>query len=362
MQVEKSKIAFVTNIPSPYRVFYFDTLASILGERLLVIYCAKNEPNRAWKVPELSHNAIFLPQKSTNLFGKSLYFQSEVFSELKRYGPDLVITGGFNPTILLSVVYCWTRKIKHAINTDAWELNERSYKWYHKFLRKLVYKRSAYFFPISNKGRLNLVENYGVNDAQICVIPYVINQVPFKKRNVVKKYDVLFSGQFIDRKMPLFFAQVCNLLAQQFHEKLRVAVLGNGPLQTEFLAALEHENIELYYPGFVQQEEIPELFCRSKYFLFPTLEDGWGVVANEAVAAGIPCITCDNAGAAGDIIRHNENGLVLELKENTWVREILRLEEDPKRYSNMEIVNKGFSDLFSADVIANRFLGFIDEK
>jgi putative transposase len=53
--------------------------------------------------------------------------------------------------------------------------------------------------------------------------------------------------------------------------------------------------------GYFSQNELPYYYALTRVFLFPTLLDPWGVVANEACAAGVPVITCSNAGAAGDL-------------------------------------------------------------
>ncbi len=44
---------------------------------------------------------------------------------------------------------------------------------------------------------------------------------------------------------------------------------------------------------------------------FPTLADGFGMVVTEAFAYGLPVITTSRAGAA-DLVRHGENGLIVE--------------------------------------------------
>ncbi|NQV54025.1 MAG: glycosyltransferase family 4 protein [Flavobacteriales bacterium] len=356
------KITYITNIPSPYRVYFFDKLAERIGSRLHVIYCATNEANRSWNLPNISHEATFLKPGRFKFMGWSFYFQWDVLRYLINQKPDIVVTGGFHPTMWIVILYCWSTGVKHAINTDAWELTERSYKWYHRWMRKLVYARATYFFPISQKGKVNLVNNYRVPAKKTCVIPYVINQEPFNKIESSRKFDVLFSGQFIDRKLPLFFARVCVLLAERLSRRVKVAVLGDGPLKDQLLKALSMDGIDLYYPGFVQQEQIPEIFRSAKYFLFPTLEDGWGVVANEAVAASIPCLTNESAGAANDIIRNGENGFVLELIESVWVDYLMKLEQSAELYNQMTESNRIIGLRFSGEVVVTNLLAFLNEQ
>ena len=59
------------------------------------------------------------------------------------------------------------------------------------------------------------------------------------------------------------------------------------------------------YEGFRPPEELPKFFEESDVFVLPSRHDGWGVVINQALAAGLPIITSDMVGAGLDFV---ENG------------------------------------------------------
>lgn len=63
------------------------------------------------------------------------------------------------------------------------------------------------------------------------------------------------------------------------------------------------------FHGIVSRPELFGHFARADALVFPTLSDGFGMVATEAWAQGLPVITTRNAGAA-DLLRHGENGLM----------------------------------------------------
>ncbi|HVZ65435.1 MAG TPA: glycosyltransferase family 4 protein [Lacunisphaera sp.] len=64
------------------------------------------------------------------------------------------------------------------------------------------------------------------------------------------------------------------------------------------------------FHGSVPREELMARYQQSDALIFPTLCDGFGMVATEAWSRGLPVITTDNAGAA-DRLRPGENGLVI---------------------------------------------------
>jgi glycosyltransferase involved in cell wall biosynthesis len=55
---------------------------------------------------------------------------------------------------------------------------------------------------------------------------------------------------------------------------------------------------------------LPVYFAEANVFVLPSLHDGWGVVVNQAVSAGMAIIASDTVGAAVDLVSENANGLI----------------------------------------------------
>jgi glycosyltransferase involved in cell wall biosynthesis len=151
-----------------------------------------------------------------------------------------------------------------------------------------------------------------------------------------KRYDIMFAGQLIPRKMPLFFLEVARELSRRL-ARCRALIIGAGPLHQEIKRCLQSgpQGLEVTMPGFVQPEGIPSYYRQSRLFLFPSLEDAWGVVANEAAAAGLPIIATQEAGAAGELVQHGVNGFVLAPEKEAWASAAQQLLENPTHYERM---------------------------
>ncbi|MDQ2753376.1 MAG: glycosyltransferase, partial [Bacteroidota bacterium] len=89
-------------------------------------------------------------------------------------------------------------------------------------------------------------------------------------------------------------------------------------------------NINYHFAGYLDQKTLPSYYANSKLLLFPTVGDCWGIVANEACAAGTPVITCDYAGVADDLIINGKNGYVLTLNAEHWAKHALYLLMNPE--------------------------------
>jgi glycosyltransferase involved in cell wall biosynthesis len=66
--------------------------------------------------------------------------------------------------------------------------------------------------------------------------------------------------------------------------------------------------------GPLPQAELPEFYREGDVFVFPTLEDGFGLVLTQAKAAGLPILATTNC-AARDLIRGNEDGWILPIRD-----------------------------------------------
>jgi glycosyltransferase involved in cell wall biosynthesis len=304
---------------------------------------------------------VFLPTKLLKIGPSRLYFNPSIWGVLASHKADIVITGGFSPTMLVAILYCWFKGVKHGITTDAWQLIERNYSWMHTAIRRIVYAKTSYFIPISKKGLNHLQDKYKIDSHKIHSSPYVINEQYFRPLASDKKFDVLFSGQLISRKMPLFFADVCLALSSHLGRSINVAILGDGPLKEQLLTKLSHPSINLTYPGFVQQEFIPSYFQSSKLFLFPTLEDGWGVVANESLACATPCLISPNAGAADELVINGVSGFVLGNEVQLWVDTAGRLLQNDEELRMLSKKCALHYHKFEADKVVQSLIAFLNE-
>jgi glycosyltransferase involved in cell wall biosynthesis len=66
------------------------------------------------------------------------------------------------------------------------------------------------------------------------------------------------------------------------------------------------------FPGFLQYSELPTYYGLASAFIHPAMRESWGLVVNEAAAAGSPLIVSNIVGARYELIREEENGLLFD--------------------------------------------------
>ncbi len=89
----------------------------------------------------------------------------------------------------------------------------------------------------------------------------------------------------------------------------RLLLVGDGPERSHLEATVAAAQIEgVVLCGFQQRDILPAYYGLAGAFVHPAWKDTWGLVVNEAMAAGLPVLVSDRAGCAQDLVAEGENG------------------------------------------------------
>ncbi len=147
---------------------------------------------------------------------------------------------------------------------------------------------------------------------------------------------VLFASKFTRRKHPDdLIAAAARLAATGMPFALVMA--GAGEMDAELRALADaHPQLNTVFTGFVNQAALPELFGACDVFVLPSEQEPWGLIINEAMAAGLPIIASREIGAVADLVRHGENGVVIDARDVDALTDALTaIVGDPKKRSAM---------------------------
>ena len=337
------RIAIVTNEPPPYRVPIFNRIAQMEGIQSQVIFFAKREPNRHWNLPPLEFDHRYLNERFLTVKGRYIHHNPDIFGALKRFSPHVIVNDGLNPTNLYAFGYAILNRVPHVPLTDGTDISEAGLSPVHKMVRRIVYKRSKAFLYAS-LGGLRLYQSYGVKEKDCFRSHLCIDNEAYAQSSLPahREFDLIFCGRMVKEKSPMFALEVAELLAKKLERRVRILFVGSGPEDeaVQRAAAQAGETVDAHFHGFAKQEELPALYRSAKLFLFPTLGDVWGVVANEACAAGLPIIVSPFAGVNGELIVEGENGFIRALDSEAWADRaayILSNEATWERYSQRSL-------------------------
>jgi len=209
-----------------------------------------------------------------------------------------------------------------------------------------LFKRVDQFLCIGTANR-ELYRSYGIPESKLHMAMYAVDNERFAaqaaalrgQRSVVRSqwsipedaYCVLFCGKFIPKKHPMDVVKAAQLLLAS-HPELKIHLLfaGSGELGGELRAAChvvcdaerrkttddglqttDTDNRELItdnaksrasFTGFLNQTEVSQAYVAADRLVLPSdYNETWGLVVNEAMASGLPCIISDRCGCAPDL-------------------------------------------------------------
>jgi glycosyltransferase involved in cell wall biosynthesis len=86
-------------------------------------------------------------------------------------------------------------------------------------------------------------------------------------------------------------------------------VVGDGQEAKTLRARSERLSLaRVRFAGARRPSELPDAWAAADVFALASRHEPWGVVVNEAMAAGLPVVLSDRVGAAADLLADGENG------------------------------------------------------
>lgn len=119
---------------------------------------------------------------------------------------------------------------------------------------------------------------------------------------------LLYSGRLVGVKRVDLLIDAFAAIADERPE-WDLAIAGDGVLRGELEARVpEGLRDRVRWLGFCQMDAMRLVYHASDVLVLPSDFDPWGVVVNEAMAAGLPVVASDVVGAAHELVHEGESG------------------------------------------------------
>ena len=334
----------ISDIPTPWREPVFERVHQRLGCAVHVAYFKHNEKRRLWKFKMGKHPKTILRAITLTPRSNERFLNPGIIPFLLRGRPQVALVwGGLkDPSSWLALIMCKMLGTKIALLNDTWLGRDRDAGRLRRWARELVYNWFGDAFVGASHQTLDMFKYYNnrIRDAQCFLSHLVADNDYFEKRLegrwLERDFDVMFSGRIVKTKNPNFFAEVCAGIKTRLG-KCRVLVIGDGEplLKDQMRDVFQKHNVSVEFAGFIPHDALPDYYARSRILLFPTSGDCWGVVINEAMAAGTPVITTEWTAAANELVLHDRNGYILPLDAEKWVSAATELLSSESRWESL---------------------------
>lgn len=368
------KIAVVTNAPNPYRIPLFNQIKEELSELNLefkVIFGSKGYARRRWELNlnDCRFDFEILNSRKIKLGNneKIMFSYSGLLKVVNREQPELIIIIGYSLGTLKLFFRSFFKKTKYIIWSGSLIKKGRNDSFLRMLYRKILISRAVGFIAYGSKAKEYLI-SLGASEDKIQVAINTVDteffRVEIEKLRKHSSADIslihlTYIGYLEPRKNVLKILEIVQLLSKKRNDFV-LDIVGDGSDKKQLQDFVEKVGLSdvVYFHGFKQKQELPRFLAISSCFLFQTDFDIWGLVLNEAMAAGLPCISSIRAGATFDLIRDGETGFAMDFNETEKVVERIHwILGNPKE---AERIGKNASKFISENVtIEKSAKGFV---
>ena len=146
----------------------------------------------------------------------------------------------------------------------------------------------------------------------------------FRARLALPPRFLLFVGRLIPEKGVFDLLEAYSRLAIAMRSEVGLVFAGDGPSKAELKRRAQCVPGQISFPGFLHREDLAGLYALAEALILPTHSDTWGLVVNEAMAAGLPVIASDAVGCVPDLVHPGKNGAVFPVGSIPDLRRLLR--------------------------------------
>jgi glycosyltransferase involved in cell wall biosynthesis len=205
---------------------------------------------------------------------------------------------------------------------------------------RVAYRRCARVLYIGERARRHY-RALGVEDERLVFSPYCVDTLPFATsdsdrtalRPVARAglglgdddFVLLFSGKLSARKGVDLMIEAVRTLPADLRSRTVVVCAGDGAARAELSALAAREpKVDLRVLGVQLQTALSQWYHMADLLVLPSrYAETWGLVVNEALHHGLPCVVSSCVGCAPDLI-DSQTGVVFEAESIASLGDAIR--------------------------------------
>ena len=277
--------------------------------------------------------------------------QRALWSALDQTNPDVVAVNGWNNFGSLIAANCCVRRgIPMIVMSESSGQDEVRTWWKEAIKRRIVGLYSAAF--VGGQRHVEYLIELGMPVDRVFTGYDVVDNNYFcerarqirnpkseirNQRGLPENY-FLASARFVEKKnlqrLIAAYAEYRKRSQTVGNTPWDLVLLGDGPLRGTLNSQLSTLNLNehVHLPGFKPYEELPVYYGLANAFVHASTAEQWGLVVNEAIAAGLPVIVSNRCGCAPELVNGNgftfdptnESELVARLSEMASLSDLQR--------------------------------------
>jgi len=247
-----------------------------------------------------------------------------IIGHLIQFKPHVILAQAYSLWTLLALLLKPWGKWRFIIIYDGSSPNSDFRDSTIRSLFRRVMSRYADAFVANSHGAQEyLIEGVGAKPDMVFTKTYLVPDATTLQQSLesndqavdehLKRPIFLYVGRITPRKGIKPLLEACSILQSQGYQDYSLLVVGNGEQREELEAFIQEHKLEerVTWVGWVEYGRLGKYFRQADVFVFPTLEDIWGMVALEAMIFGKPLLCSKWAGAA-ELVIEGQNGYIFD--------------------------------------------------
>ncbi len=206
---------------------------------------------------------------------------------------------------------------------------------------------------------------YAVAPTKIDVVPEPIDLADWRRRFATAPAchaapTVLSVARMYPRKRLNDLLEAAAILKPRIRDA-RVRIVGEGPESVALRARAAALGLEgtVTFLGDVPRATLAVEYARAHCFCLPTVQEGFGIVFLEAMAAGLPVVACRAAAVPEVVVDRRTGLLVTPLKPDELATALATLLENNGLRKDLGAEAARHVEAFDVDRVAERFLAVL---
>ena len=196
-------------------------------------------------------------------------------------------------------------------------------------IKSLFLKLTCDGFLVSGKKALDHFEQrLKINASKIRIGYSVVDNNHFKNNGATRSARRLLCVARFSAEKNLQALIMAFRSSKLYTEGWELMIVGGGPLEAT-LETVREGDTQVKLVGWKGYDELPSLYHHAQVFILPSTFEPWGLVVNEAMAAGLPVLLSLEVGCLPDLLEENGNGWKFEKDNHSITRALNKLAELP---------------------------------
>lgn len=260
--------------------------------------------------------------------------------------------------IITTIHHPITSDLRIALQSaETWKLRLLIKRWY-SFLKmqKRVVKQLDNLVTVSHASRRDIATDFAIAETKLNIIHNGIDTSVFRPIPAIEpdEFNVMATAS---ADVPLkgldYLIRAISILANEIPE-LKLTVLGKlkeDGKTAKLIRQLGLENRIHFYSG-LSSQEVAELYAKASCAVVPSIYEGFGLPAGEAMACGVPVITT-NGGALPEVV--GDAGITVQTRDHIALADAIRtlLGDSNLRHTLAAKGRSRILELFSWEVAAS---------